>query len=86
MKTNDGASSEEGRTAKAGASRRTPPRMRDVTASPDGGSLSISADERRRLIAEAAYYRAEARGFAPGSETDDWLAAEAEIDDNLIHR
>ena len=30
-------------------------------------------DERRRLIALAAYYRAERRGFAPGCELDDWL-------------
>lgn len=27
-------------------------------------------------ISEAAYYRAEARGFVPGRELDDWLAAE----------
>lgn len=27
-------------------------------------------------IAECAYYRAEARGFAPGHELDDWLEAE----------
>jgi hypothetical protein len=40
----------------------------------------LSPDERRGLIAEAAYLRAERRGFANGSETDDWLAAEAEID------
>lgn len=33
----------------------------------------------RRLIAEAAYYRAERRGFAPGHELDDWLEAEAEL-------
>lgn len=37
------------------------------------------AEERRRLIAVAAYYRAERRGFAPGCEMDDWLEAEAEI-------
>lgn len=30
-------------------------------------------------IAVAAYYRAQARGFAPGREVDDWLAAEREI-------
>jgi secreted protein with Ig-like and vWFA domain len=30
-------------------------------------------------IAEAAYYRAERRGFAPGQEIEDWLAAEAEV-------
>lgn len=38
------------------------------------------ADERRMRIAQAAYYRAERRGFTPGHELDDWLAAEAEID------
>jgi hypothetical protein len=37
-------------------------------------------DERRIRIALAAYYRAERRGFAPGYEVEDWLAAEAEID------
>jgi hypothetical protein len=31
------------------------------------------------MISEAAYYRAQRRGFAPGRELDDWLAAEAEI-------
>ena len=36
--------------------------------------------ERQSMIAEAAYYRAENRGFAPGWETEDWLAAEKEID------
>ena len=33
----------------------------------------------QRWIAEAAYYRAQSRGFEPGGETQDWLAAEAEI-------
>ena len=28
-------------------------------------------------IATAAYYKAEARGFLPGKELDDWLDAEA---------
>jgi hypothetical protein len=32
------------------------------------------------MIAEAAYYRAEQRNFAPGREIEDWLAAELEID------
>jgi hypothetical protein len=40
------------------------------------------SDDRRRRIAEAAYYRAERRGFAGGSEADDWLEAEKEIDAN----
>jgi len=35
---------------------------------------------RRDLIAEAAYFRAEQRGFEPGHELEDWLAAEGEVD------
>lgn len=30
-------------------------------------------------IAMCAYFKAEARGFAPGFEMQDWLSAEAEI-------
>jgi len=37
-------------------------------------------DLRRQMIAAAAYYRAERRGFAPGCDLEDWLAAEAEVD------
>lgn len=32
----------------------------------------------RSKVAECAYYKAEARGFEPGHEMEDWLAAEAE--------
>jgi len=39
----------------------------------------ISADEVRKLISEAAYYRAKQRGFAPGHEEEDWIQAEAEV-------
>lgn len=39
------------------------------------------ADDRLEKIAVAAYYKAEARGFMPGQEMDDWLEAEAEIDE-----
>lgn len=34
---------------------------------------------RHAMIAEAAYYRAQRRGFAPGHELEDWLQAEAEL-------
>ncbi|MBV8878092.1 MAG: DUF2934 domain-containing protein [Gammaproteobacteria bacterium] len=40
----------------------------------------VSAEARHALIAQAAYLRAERRGFVPGHETEDWLAAEAEVD------
>jgi hypothetical protein len=38
------------------------------------------SSSREALIATAAYYRAEKRGFQPGHEMQDWLAAEREID------
>ncbi len=34
---------------------------------------------RHAAVAREAYFRAERRGFAPGYELDDWLAAEAEV-------
>jgi len=40
----------------------------------------VSAQERYEMIAETAYFRAAERDFAPGHETDDWVAAEKEID------
>ena len=39
-----------------------------------------SLEERQRWVATAAYHKAEKRGFAPGYEVQDWLEAEAEID------
>jgi hypothetical protein len=43
----------------------------------------IEPARRHTLICEAAYFRAERRGFCPGQELDDWLAAESEIDRTL---
>ena len=47
-------------------------------------SSFVGPEKRAALIAEAAYYRAEKRGFAPGHEQGDWLAAEAEVDAKLL--
>lgn len=44
-----------------------------------GAVASISAEERQKLIARAAYFRAEKRGFSPGCELQDWVEAEAEV-------
>lgn len=52
-------------------------------------SVDVTPEERNRLIAEAAYYRAEQHGFNPESQVDDWLAAEAEVDTmlkNITHQ
>jgi len=35
-------------------------------------------------IAEAAYFRAEGRGFAPGHEMDDWITAESELNARVV--
>lgn len=58
------------------------------TGAPSGGSLraEMSPEEIYRLIQEAAYYKAKARGFAPGHEVQDWIEAEAEVRLRLDHR
>jgi hypothetical protein len=48
--------------------------------------IQVSADVRRLLIAEAAYFRSQRRGSKPGSPHDDWLAAELEVDARLMYR
>lgn len=58
-----------------------------VTVKPENGKNAaphVSPEERHRLIAEAAYFRASQRGFPGGAEVEDWLAAEAEIDGKLL--
>jgi hypothetical protein len=44
------------------------------------GDTQADVDARHSRIAEAAYRIAQARGFAGGSELDDWLAAERDVD------
>lgn len=39
------------------------------------------SESREARIAEAAYWRAERRGFTPGNELEDWLSAEKDIDE-----
>lgn len=51
----------------------TPPAGEPNTARSD-------AEQRHHRISEAAYYRAQKRGFEPGREQEDWLAAEDEVD------
>jgi hypothetical protein len=46
----------------------------------------VDADERRKMIAEAAYFRAQRRGFELGHADEDWLAAETEVDAELARR
>ncbi|HEY8518833.1 MAG TPA: DUF2934 domain-containing protein [Gammaproteobacteria bacterium] len=43
----------------------------------------VSAEERRALIEQRAYFRAEARGFQGGDPIEDWLISEKEVDELL---
>jgi len=62
-----------------------PPLMSIPDMSPPAlATLFYGTQERHQLIAETAYFRALHRGFAPGHELDDWLAAEAQVDADLI--
>lgn len=63
-------------TEKVPAAERTAP----GSATKAARRAPASAEQRERLIAIEAYYRAERRGFAPGHELEDWCEAEAEID------
>jgi hypothetical protein len=40
-------------------------------------------EQKQRMIAEAAYFRAQKRGFANSDPLQDWLAAEAEVNEYL---
>lgn len=44
-----------------------------------GNSQIANTRNIKETINEFAYYRSEQRGFEPGHEMDDWLAAEKEI-------
>ncbi|HKQ22837.1 MAG TPA: DUF2934 domain-containing protein [Burkholderiales bacterium] len=43
----------------------------------------VSDDEWQDMVATAAYFRAEARGFEGGSADEDWYEAEAELREHL---
>jgi len=64
----------------------TAPPSRTPQAKPDSGAQGlapVTPEVRQVMICEAAYYIAEHRGFEPGHDVDDWLAAEEQIDATL---
>lgn len=42
-------------------------------------SLAVTPEERWRMVAVAAYHKAEQRGFATGGALDDWFDAERDV-------
>jgi hypothetical protein len=75
---------------------KTPRKAAPATPKPDStkGAASregnvraeVFSEETRRQIAEAAYYKAKQRGFAPGHELEDWIEAESEVMGRLNER
>ena len=66
-------------TAQKRAAATAPP-SRIPQAKPDKASVPVTPEVRQVMICQAAYYIAEHRGFEPGHDVDDWLAAEEQID------
>jgi hypothetical protein len=69
------------RNAPHPAKRKTKPKrvigtIHQKTADP---RTEFSDEEWQEMVATAAYYRAQARGFDEGSPEDDWYEAEAEL-------
>lgn len=70
----------------------TPSASKQATTEPPNVPLPAAVDpspasdeptapaQRHAMIAEAAFFMAQARGFTPCQELDDWLAAEREIE------
>jgi hypothetical protein len=66
-------------TKQAPARAKTTPRP-SAAAAPH---QTVSAEQRREMIATMAYYRAQARGFEGGTDMEDWLESERAVDQLL---
>ncbi len=69
----------------AAPKKKAPPKSVAKEPAGAGRPAAVNVEERSRMIAEAAYLRAEKRGFA-GDPVEDWLLAEEEVDRRLGQR
>lgn len=58
--------------------------LQDLPQPKTTAAVTVSAELRHQMIAEAAYYLAEKRNFQGGDPVNDWLEAEAIIDQALL--
>lgn len=65
--------------AKAPAAKKTSA-AKPASGTPVTQQTIVSPEQRANYVQIAAFYIAERRGFSQGNPTDDWLAAEAEVD------
>jgi len=61
----------------------TAPKSSKTATKPRVRSISVSPEQRRQMIEETAYFRAERRGFTGGDPVNDWLLSESEVDELL---
>ena len=66
------------------AKTKTTPKPLSESATKGNGASPITPEQRYRMICDAAYFRAERRGFIGGNSAEDWTAAEVEIDGLLL--
>jgi hypothetical protein len=67
-----------------GASASAPPEEISLAAPIEAANPApMSSVDIYLLIQQCAYYKAEARGFSPGYEEQDWLEAEEQIKGRL---
>lgn len=66
--------------SKATAPKKTAAPKTSAPRAKKAAATSVSEEMRLHMIREAAYYRAQHRGFGGGAEMEDWCAAEREID------
>lgn len=65
--------------APVAAAKAAPAPAKPAAIKPASVVKPVSAGERARMVAEAAYFIAEKRGFIPGCAEQDWAEAERQI-------
>lgn len=73
-------------TAKTTKKRSTSAKAVKKQSKAQARPIDVSPEERRRMIEESAFIRAEKRGFTDGDPVTDWLRSEREIDKVLALR
>jgi hypothetical protein len=71
--------------ARKSAARKPTAKAKRVAVRKAATENPLAESERRHMIAEAAYYLAQKRGFSGGDPVSDWIAAESEIDTRFRH-
>lgn len=69
--------------AKKTTEKTAAPAKKPAAPKKTASKMTVTLEQRYKMICDAAYFKAEKRGFSPENETQDWLDAEAEINKML---